>query len=47
MTDELPDVAAPSCPQHLEALLAVGDDPEGRDARWVCPIEDCKWAQIT
>lgn len=40
------DLDAPRCPVHLETLLAVGDRPDGRDVRWVCPVEGCGFVAI-
>ena len=46
MTDDLPDVVAPSCPRHLEPLLTIGEAEDGRDARWVCPVDGCDFVAV-
>jgi hypothetical protein len=37
----------PRCPIHpLEQLVVAGSHPDGRDARWECPIASCRHVQL-
>ena len=38
----------PRCPIHpTDRLVIAGSDPEGRDARWECPVQGCVYSQLT
>jgi hypothetical protein len=37
----------PRCAVHPTVrLVDVGTDPEGRDARWACPVEGCTFTRL-
>jgi hypothetical protein len=37
MTDPFDSATTPNCPVDLVPLMDEGNDPDGADARWVCP----------
>ncbi|MGT2427536.1 MULTISPECIES: hypothetical protein [Actinomycetes] len=47
-TDAFDSLETPRCPIHpTDRLVIAGSDPEGRDARWECPVQGCVYSQLT
>ena len=45
--DAFDALETPRCELHpLQRLTIAGDDPEGHDARWVCPVPGCSYSRI-
>ena len=46
-TDAFDPLETPRCPIHpTQRLVDVGTAPDGRDARWECPVDGCIYLQL-
>jgi hypothetical protein len=45
--DVFDELETPRCEIHpVQRLVDAGEDAEGRDARWVCPVPGCSYSRI-